>query len=172
MSTPASALKSVSQHNVVIVTGDQRAAFEAALRQGIQVRAYELFERQGGIPGRDQAHWLQAESQLLQRAAPVSESGSWSTANVSLPNADPHDVQVLVLDDHAIVASGKPPAYLLIRWHCHVDPATAAAYLKGNTLVVTAKHLAAIGKSSAAASFATSGSAGPASASAERSGKT
>lgn len=174
MSTPASALKSASQHNVVIVTGDQRAAFEAELRQSIQVRAYELFERQGGIPGQDQAHWLQAESQLLQRAAPVSESGSWSTANASLPNADPQDVQVLVLDDRAIVASGKTPAYLLIRWHCHVDPATAAAYLKGNTLVVTAKHLASTGKSapSVPASSAAPGSVEQVSASPGRNTKT
>jgi len=82
----------------------------------------------------------------------VREAGSWSTANASLQNVDPHNVQVLVRHDHAIVAianPAEPPAYLLIRWLVRVDPATAAAYVKGDTLVVTAKHLASTGGTSA-----------------------
>jgi hypothetical protein len=163
VSTPATALKPVSQHNVLLITADGRAAFESRLRQSIQDRAYQLFEIQGGNQGQDQANWAQAEAELLQYAPPVREMGAWCTANVSLQNIDPHDVQVLVLDDHAIVAVAKPepepdphggnsartdgsPAYLLIRWPIHVDPATAAAYMKDNTLVVTAKHCASKGR--------------------------
>jgi hypothetical protein len=155
VSTPATALKPVSQHNVLLITADGRAAFESRLRQSIQDRAYQLFELQGGNQGQDQANWAQAEAELLQYAPPVREMGAWCTANVSLQDIDPHDVQVLVLDDHAIVAVAKPkpdqhadrsPAYLLIRWPIHVDPATAAAYLKDNTLVVTAKHCASKGR--------------------------
>lgn len=141
MSTPATALKPLSQHNILIVTEDRRAAFESRLRQSIQDRAYQIFERQSG--GQAQAHWAQAETELLQHAPPVRESGTWYTANVSLQNVDAQNVQVLVLDDRAIAAvenPGQPPAYLLIRWPIRVDPATAAAYLKDNTLVVTVKH--------------------------------
>jgi Protein of unknown function (DUF2934) len=159
MSTPAKALKPLSQHNVLLITEDRRAAFESRLRQCIQDRAYQLFERNGAIPGQDQKHWFQAETELLERLPPVRESGAWCTANATLQNVEPQELQVLVLDDRAIVAvaksphvdeaSGGPlnqsPAYLLIRWPIHVDPATAAAYLKGNTLVVTAKHSASKG---------------------------
>ncbi len=148
MSSPATALKSVSQHNILLVTKDGRAAFESLLRQTVQDRAYQIFERQGGVHGQDQANWAQAEAELLQFAPPVRESGAWCTANLSLQNVDPQNVQVLVLEERAIVAIAnpvQPPAYLLIRWPFHVDPATAAAYLKDTTLVVTAKHSASKG---------------------------
>jgi hypothetical protein len=150
MSTPAAALKPVSQHNILLVTEDRRAAFESLLRQTIQDRAFQIFERHGGVHGQDQANWAQAEAELLQFAPPARESGAWSTANVSLRSVDPRNVQVLVLEDHAVVAianPAQPPAYLLIRWPIHVDPATAAAYLKDTTLVVTAKHSASMGGS-------------------------
>jgi len=143
MSTPAKALEPVSQRNVSIVTAENRQTFESAFRQSVQERAYQLFERQGSAHGQHQAHWQQAEQELLQFAPPVHESGAWSTASVSLQNADSQNIQVLVLEDRATVAIANPPAYLLIRWPNRVDPATAAAYLKGNMLVVTAKHSAA-----------------------------
>jgi len=164
VSTPATALKPLSQHNILIVTEARRAAFESRLRQSIQNRAYQFFERQGGPHGQAQAHWAQAETEILQHAPPVRESGAWYTANVLLQSVDSQNVQVLVLDDRAIVAVANPglekpdqhggnsagapnqfPAYLLIRWPIRVDPATAAAYLKDNTLVVTAKRFTSQG---------------------------
>ena len=148
MSTPAKALNSSIQRNVLIVSEDQRQAFESRFWQSIQQRAYQLFEQGGRIHGQDRTHWLQAEKELLQYAPPPREAGAWSTANASLQNVDPQNVQVLVLQDRIMVSLAHPaerPAYLLIRWPIRVDPATAAAYLKGDTLVVTAKHLATTG---------------------------
>jgi len=148
MSTPAKALNSSIQRNVLIVSEDQRQAFESRFWQSIQQRAYQLFEQGGRIHGQDRTHWLQAEKELLQYAPPPREAGAWSTANASLQNVDPQNVQVLVLQDRIMVSLAHPaerPAYLLIRWPVRVDPATAAAYLKGDTLVVTAKHLATTG---------------------------
>jgi hypothetical protein len=143
MSTPAKALDSAFQRNVAILTSAQEEEFASRFRQCVQDRAYQHYERQGSVDGKQEAHWLQAERELLQHAPPVHESGAWSTANISLQNADAQNIQVLVLENRATVAHANPPAYFLIRWPNRVDPATAAAYLKGNTLVVTAKHLSA-----------------------------
>jgi hypothetical protein len=150
MSTPAVAPQPVSQHNVTIISEDRRDEFQARIHQHIAERAYQLFEQDGGLNGNDDAHWLRAEGELLQRVPEVRETGSWITANASLANSDLKDLQVLVLRDRAIVAGVRPAqgaqgegfAYLLIRWPVSVDPATAAAYVKGSTLTVTAKHSA------------------------------
>jgi hypothetical protein len=150
MSTPAVAPQPLSQHNVTIISEDRRDEFQAGIHQHIAERAYQLFEQDGGLNGNDDAHWLRAEGELLQRVAEVRETGSWITANASLANSDPKDLQVLVLRDRAIVASVRPAqgaqgegfAYLLIKWPVSVDPATAAAYVKGSALTVTAKHSA------------------------------
>ena len=155
MSTPAKALDSAFQRNVAILTAAQEDEFASKFRQCVQDRAYQHYERQGNAHGQQDAHWLQAERELLQHAPPVHESGPWSTANIPLKNNDPRDIQVLVLENRATVALANPPAYLLIRWPTRVDPATAAAYLKGNMLVVTAKHFSA----SAGAATATSNTA-------------
>lgn len=174
MSTPTTALESSVQRNILIVNADHREVFESRFRQRVQERAYELFEGDGRADGKHDEHWLRAEAEVLQFAPPVRESGSWSTANAILQNTDPHDVQVLVLDDQAIVAierasgetadgaaanadgssgsgESRSASYLLIRWPVHVDPATAAAYMKGNALVVTAKHAATTGATVATA---------------------
>jgi hypothetical protein len=143
MSTPARALDSAFQRSVVIFTAAQEEQFASKLRQRIQERAYQHYERQGSVDGRHDAHWLQAERELLQHAPPVHESGAWSTANIALQNADTRNIQVLILENRATVALADPPTYFLIRWPNRVDPMTATAYLKGNTLVVTAKHFSA-----------------------------
>jgi len=148
MSTPAKAFNPSNQRNILIVSEGQRQAFESRFWQSIQQRAYQLFEQGGRVHGQDRTHWLQAEKELLQYAPPPREAGAWSTANASLQNVDPQNVQVLILQDRAMVSLAHPAeraAYLLIRWPVRVNPATAAAYLKGDTLVVTAKHLATTG---------------------------
>jgi hypothetical protein len=154
MSAPASALQAHPQRNVKIVAAEGRHHFESAIQQRISERAYELFESNGHASGCDRANWLQAEAEILQRGEPVRESSGWLTASAELQNSDPGSIQVLVLEDRAIVAgatlgvesaSGESfraldNLYLLFHWSGAVDPATAAAYMKGSTLVLTAKH--------------------------------
>jgi hypothetical protein len=145
MSTPATAPQPSPQHNVTIVPEDRRDEFQARLHDHIAQRAYQYFEKDGGRHGNQDSHWLHAESELLQRIPEVRETGSWLCANATLTDSDIRDLQVLVLRDRAIVAGirlaqGGGSAYLLIKWPVSVDPATAAAYLKGNNLTVTAKH--------------------------------
>ena len=138
MSAPATAL---TQRNVQILTDTNNQAFAAALHNCIARRAYEIFENAGQPAGQDQLHWFKAESQVLQHGSPIRESGSWSTANATLPGADGADVQVLLQSDRAILSCSKPAqCYLVFRFHVSVDPQTAAAYMKGDTFVLTAKH--------------------------------
>jgi hypothetical protein len=141
MSAPATALTQHTQRNVQIITDGNHDAFAAVLHNTIAKRAYEIFENAGQPTGEDQAHWLQAESEVLQHGSPVRESGSWSTANATLPGADAADVQVLLQDDRAILSCCKPSqSYVIFRFPVSVDPQTAAAYMKGDTFVLTAKH--------------------------------
>ena len=45
-------------------------------------RAYELYERRGGEPGREQEDWLQAENELRQeRARPSQRTRSLATSS-------------------------------------------------------------------------------------------
>ena len=141
MSAPATALTQHTQRNVQIITDGHHHTFAAALHDSIVKRAYEIFEKAGRPAGQDQAHWFKAESEVLQRGSPTRESGSWSTANATLPGADATDVQVLLQSDRAILGCSKPSqSYVIFRFPVSVDPQTAAAYMKGDTFVLTAKH--------------------------------
>ncbi len=141
MSAPATALTQNTQRNVRIITDSNYDAFAAILHNTIAKRAYEIFENAGRPAGEDQAHWLRAESEVLQHGSPVRESGSWSTANATLPGAEAADVQVLLQSDRAVVSCCKPSqSYVIFRFPVSVDPQTAAAYMKGDTFVLTAKH--------------------------------
>jgi hypothetical protein len=141
MSAPATALTQNTQGNVQITTDGHHDTFAARLHESIAKRAYEIFENAGRPAGQDQAHWLRAESEVLQHGSPIRESGSWSTANASLPGAGAADVQVLLLGDRAILSCSKPSqTYVIFRFPVSVDPQTAAAYMKGDTFVLTAKH--------------------------------
>lgn len=144
MSAPATALTQNTQRNVQVITDGHHDAFAARLQDSIAKRAYAIFENAGRPAGQDQAHWFRAESEVLQHGSPIRESGSWSTANASLPGADAADVQVLLLGDRAILSCSKPShSYVSFRFPVSVDPQTAAAYMKGHTFVLTAKHASA-----------------------------
>jgi hypothetical protein len=141
MSAPATALTQHTQRNVQIITDGDHQTFAAVLHDSIVKRAYEIFENAGRPAGQDQAHWFRAESEVLQSGSPTRESGSWSTANATLPGADATDVQVLLQSDRAILGCSKPSqSYVIFRFPVSVDPQTAAAYMKGDTFVLTAKH--------------------------------
>ena len=141
MSAPATALTQHTQRNVQIITDGNHDVFAAVLHDSIAKRAYEIFENAGRPVGEDQVHWFRAESEVLQHGSPVRESGSWSTANATLPGAEAADVQVLLQSDRAILTCCKPSqSYVMFRFPICVDPQTAAAYMKGDTFVLTAKH--------------------------------
>jgi HSP20 family molecular chaperone IbpA len=132
------------------------------LNKEISRRAYSLYE-QDGTPDQDLANWLTAESQILQRIPEIRESSSWYTINVPLQGFAAEEVQVIVepargviAADHKQQAGGRATTaeqtsadgstslresvYLVAAWPTEVDPATASAYLKNDSLTLTVKR--------------------------------
>jgi hypothetical protein len=49
----------------------------------VAVRAYEIFEERGSIPGDDVSHWLEAESELRHAAEAQAETHSKPEARIT-----------------------------------------------------------------------------------------
>ncbi|MGB2633916.1 MAG: DUF2934 domain-containing protein [Candidatus Acidiferrum sp.] len=120
-------------------------------------RAHSLFMAAGGEDGHDLTHWLQAESEVLRRIPDIREAASWYTVNVPLPGFAAEQIRVNVDATRALVAAEKTQSgdgragngmhtrteesvYLVANWPSAVDPATASAYLKNESLLLTAKR--------------------------------
>ncbi|MBU0556726.1 MAG: DUF2934 domain-containing protein [Alphaproteobacteria bacterium] len=73
--------------------------------QDIKARAYEIWEAEGRPHGRDQAHWQQAEQDVLaNQDAPASEDNAGSASETPDEGADKTDVMA--------AASSPAPAML------------------------------------------------------------
>ena len=119
-------------------------------------RAHSLFLAAGAEDGHDLTHWLQAESEVLRRIPDIREAASWYTVNVPLPGFEAEQIHVNVDAARALVAADKTQlgdggldgmqtrteelVYLVAHWPSAVDPATASAYLKNESLILTAKR--------------------------------
>lgn len=156
MPTPKPALTSkVTPKTPQLVWGSDKEALEQAIRQRIAERAYSLFEASGGKQGHDQEHWLQAESELLQRGLEIRESGSWLAINASLPDVLAEDVQIYLEPSRVIVRALKsnevrnkdsqtpgltqPELFVVENLKVQIEPTTASASFKGQTLTLMVK---------------------------------
>jgi HSP20 family molecular chaperone IbpA len=125
------------------------------LNDRIASRAYEIFENDGGNHGKHLRHWLQAEAQTLKRIPEIIESSSWYTVRVPLQGFAKEDVSLAVEPHRAIVAAEKVSSvdgtdssnsavqdslFLVAAWPGEADPATASAYIKNESLVLTVKR--------------------------------
>jgi len=126
------------------------------LNDQIARRAYEMFEQGGGADGEHLQHWLQAEAETVKRVPEISESSSWYTVRVPLQNFAAENISVAVESSRAIVQTDKVPVaggressnsgsfekplFLVAYWPSQVDPATASAYVKDETLTLTVKR--------------------------------
>ncbi|MGB2668940.1 MAG: DUF2934 domain-containing protein [Candidatus Acidiferrum sp.] len=123
----------------------------------VERRAYSFFLAAGGQDGQDLTHWLQAESEVLRRIPDIREAASWYTVNVPLPGFAAEQIRVNVDSVRALVAAEKTKSsdgrggdgmqtrsvesvYLVANWPSAIDPATASAYLKNESLRLTAKR--------------------------------
>lgn len=70
-------------------------------------RAFELFESEGGTPGRDVEHWLSAEAELLH-PVPVNvvETDDALTVQAEVPGFNAADLQISV-ESGQLTISGK-----------------------------------------------------------------
>jgi len=124
--------------------------------EAVARRAYALFLADGGGNGHDLRHWLQAESEVLTRVPEIRESDSWYTVNTPLPGFSPEQVNVGIDANQAVIVAdkshstdqqhGKPAAtgeesvFLMVEWPSAVDPDTASAYIRNDSLTLTVKQ--------------------------------
>lgn len=77
------------------------------IRDSISRRAFELFEGDGRVFGREIDHWLKAEAELLHQAhVEVSESDEAVEVQVEAPGFGPKDLEVSI-EPGRVTVSGK-----------------------------------------------------------------
>jgi HSP20 family molecular chaperone IbpA len=124
--------------------------------EAVARRAYALFLAEGSGNGRDLKHWLQAESEVLTRIPDIHESSSWYTITTPLSGFSPEQVHVGIDANQAVIVADKSHStqqqgknassseeaslFLIANWPTQVDPDTASAYIKNDSLVVTVKQ--------------------------------
>jgi HSP20 family molecular chaperone IbpA len=67
------------------------------IRQEIARRAFEIFESEGGLFGRDMEHWFKAEAELLHPVhTNITESDDTLTVQAEVPGFQPDELEVSV----------------------------------------------------------------------------
>jgi HSP20 family molecular chaperone IbpA len=79
--------------------------------QKIACRAFELFERDDGIWGRDRDHWFAAETELLHPVhVNIAEADEALTLQAEVPGFDGNELQIS-LEPKRLTISGKKRSY-------------------------------------------------------------
>jgi HSP20 family molecular chaperone IbpA len=139
----------------IIFDPNEREVFDQLIQRKVAERAYQLFEASNAAHGKDQEHWLQAESEILQHGLDIRESGSWLSITASLPNVSDDNLEVCIEPNRAVVhgqiASQQQDAssgtqtysqqdfFLRSDLNVEVDPSTASASLKDQKLTIMVK---------------------------------
>ena len=139
----------------IIFDAKEKEVFDQLIQRRVAERAYQLFEASNAAHGKDEEHWLQAESEILQHGLDIHESDSWLSITASLPNVSEDDLQVCIEPNRVVIhgqttsgqldASMGTPTYLrqdlFLRsdLSVDVDPSTASASLKDQQLIVMVK---------------------------------
>ena len=131
------------------------------IREDTARRAYEIFERRGGVHAHDLADWFQAESELVRHLpSDIEESAEQVLVRIDLTGLDPATVQVgveprrvilrgckLPSNDGRTAAPGQSgrvaPTVCFLDLPAEVDAPKAKATIKGPVLEVAAKKLRA-----------------------------
>jgi HSP20 family molecular chaperone IbpA len=138
-----------------IVGENDQKAIEHAIHRRVSERAFGLYEASGGEHGNDQAHWMQAEAEILQRGLDVRESGSWLSINAAFPDVDGDDIEVYLEPNRVIVRAAKNESigsadsqthgfrrqeiFLVEGLNTEIDPGTATAAFKDQKLTLMVK---------------------------------
>jgi HSP20 family molecular chaperone IbpA len=135
--------------------------------KSIERRAYEMFEYEGSIPGRDVQHWFQAEAELLQQIhAKFTEENGMVVFRAEVPGFTAKDLAVRVepitlsiagrrvyLEERKMHGEDVLRLYRIERIFrvmdlpAEVDPARAQALLGGGVLELRLPKAADTGKS-------------------------
>jgi HSP20 family molecular chaperone IbpA len=160
MSAPKLAFSSLPALSCAIpslLSGPEADAVEQRLSQKIGLRARSIFEQSGNLAGKDEANWLQAESEILS-GCEVRQAGTWVIVDAFIPNASAQDMEIVIRPARVIVraheienARGSAPGtaepaehepselFLVANLPVEVDPASAAASFRDRQLHLMAK---------------------------------
>jgi HSP20 family molecular chaperone IbpA len=168
MASQTAPAKSKEAPAIVPVNSSKQPLHERA-QSRIASRAYELYEQGGRNHGDDRAHWLRAESEIMNRVPEIHESSSWFTINVPLKGFTAEEVQINIEPHRAIIAAAKDESsgneqggggtslqdatFAVAKWPSKVDPSTASAYLKDGTLTIAVKRALPAGGTVASSDF-------------------
>ena len=138
-----------------IIGETEAESFHQSLYRRVSERAYRLFESSGRAHENDQAHWLQAESEVLRHGLEIRESGSWLSIHALLSEVSAADIQIYVAPDRVIVRventqtveNSDPPQrgltqheeFLAQELNSEIDPSTVSAAFKDQKLTVMVK---------------------------------
>src|SRR5262245_42856311 len=74
------------------------------MQNRITRRAYEIFENNGAMPGKDFEHWLQAERELLWKPAiELRETNGGFLLEAAISGVDPKDVDIEITPDDIVL---------------------------------------------------------------------
>jgi HSP20 family molecular chaperone IbpA len=138
-----------------IIGETEAESFHQSLYRRVSERAYRIFESSGRTHENDQAHWLQAEREVLRHGLEIRESGSWLSIHALLPEVSAADLQIYVAPDRIIVRVEKAQIiessnplqrgltpheeFLAQELNTEIDPSTASAAFKDQKLTVMVK---------------------------------
>jgi HSP20 family molecular chaperone IbpA len=140
----------------IISDPNEKAALDQAIQRQVSERAYRLFQASNAAHGKDQEHWLQAESEILQHGLEIRESGSWLSINAWLPDVSADNVRIYLLEPSRVIVRtqktsetqdvatqtqslAQQDTFLLSDLTVEVDAATASASLKDQKLTIMVK---------------------------------
>jgi len=139
-SLPAPALATPS-----FLVGPEAEDLVGGVANRVRERAQLLFEQSGGVPGNDEANWLQAEAEILRSNMEVRESGTWLSLRASIPDASGQGMQIAVKPKRVLVRAtqikneqnpkqGEDEIFLVANFPVEVDPPSAAASFRDHNL--------------------------------------
>jgi HSP20 family molecular chaperone IbpA len=140
------------------LSGPAADGVEQRLSQKIGQRARSIFEESGNLAGKDEANWLQAESEILSGGCEVREAGTWVIVDAFIPTASAQGVEIVIRPTRVIVraheienARGSAPGtaepaeheaselFLVANLPVEVDPASATASFRDRQLHLLVK---------------------------------
>jgi HSP20 family molecular chaperone IbpA len=91
------------------------------MQDQITQRAYEIFERNGSMPGRDLENWTQAERELVWKPAlELNEKDGHFRIEVAIAGVDANDINVEVTADDIVLTTNTE--------HRHTDQKSVVHY--------------------------------------------
>src|SRR3982074_3042215 len=98
-----SAQPALASTTPTFLDGPPADELEQRVSEKITERARQIFELSGGVPGNDEANWLQAEAEVLRGVPQIRESGTWLALTALIPEASAQEMQIVIRPRRVLV---------------------------------------------------------------------